>query len=64
MDIGMPELDGVGAMQQIRKLPSERAQIPIITMKAHVMKGDQSKLPALGMEGYLPKQTTQERFLT
>ena len=64
MDIGMPELDGVGAMQQIRKLPSDRAQTPIIAMTAHVMKGDRSKLLAQGMDDYLPKPTSRERLLT
>lgn len=64
MDIGMPELDGIGATAQIRELPSERSKTPIIAMTAHVMQGDRSKLLAQGMDGYLAKPASREQLLT
>jgi len=64
MDIGMPELDGVGATAKIRKLDNERAQTPIVAMTAHVMRGDRSKLLAQGMDGYLAKPASREQILT
>lgn len=63
MDIGMPELDGIGAMEQIKALDPERARIPIIAMTAHVMRGDRSALLAKGMDGYLAKPASREQLL-
>jgi PAS domain S-box-containing protein len=64
MDIGMPELDGVGATTEIRKLDTDRAQTPIVAMTAHVMHGDRSKFLATGMDGYLSKPASREQILT
>ena len=64
MDIGMPELDGVGATAEIRKLDTDRARTPIVAMTAHVMHGDRSKFLAHGMDGYLAKPASREQILT
>jgi PAS domain S-box-containing protein len=64
MDIGMPELDGVGATAEIRKLDSDRARTPIVAMTAHVMHGDRSKYLATGMDGYLAKPASREQILS
>jgi len=63
MDIGMPELDGVGATERIRALGGDRSKIPIVAMTAHVMKGGRTALLAKGMDGYLGKPASREQLL-
>jgi len=57
MDIQMPELDGLQAVAQIRSGEAEvlDADIPIIALTAHAMKGDKEKYLACGMNGYISK---------
>jgi PAS domain S-box-containing protein len=54
MDIHMPELDGLGAMHEIRKLLGERCP-PIIAMTAHALSGDREQYLAAGMDDYISK---------
>jgi signal transduction histidine kinase/ActR/RegA family two-component response regulator len=55
MDIQMPEMDGVEAMQIIRSGNHGRADIPIIALTAYAMKGDREKFMDNGMDGYVTK---------
>ncbi|WP_341897691.1 ATP-binding protein [Ferrovibrio terrae] len=55
MDIHMPEMDGVTAMQQIRAMPPPLSQIPIIVLTANAMQGDREKYLAAGADGYISK---------
>jgi signal transduction histidine kinase/DNA-binding response OmpR family regulator len=55
MDIQMPELDGVQATRQMRKLPSPKGDIPIIAMTAHAMAGAREEYLAEGMSDYISK---------
>jgi signal transduction histidine kinase/DNA-binding response OmpR family regulator len=55
MDIQMPQLDGIQATQQIRKLPAPKSAVPIIAMTAHVMKGAREEYLAAGMDDYIAK---------
>jgi CheY-like chemotaxis protein/HPt (histidine-containing phosphotransfer) domain-containing protein len=64
MDIQMPELDGVQATQQIRKLPMPKSVIPIIAMTAHVMKGAREEYLAAGMDDYIAKPIQPTLLLT
>jgi signal transduction histidine kinase/ActR/RegA family two-component response regulator len=55
MDIQMPEMDGIEAMQRIRSGGHGRSDIPIIALTAYAMKGDREKFLAEGMDGYVTK---------
>jgi len=70
MDIHMPILDGVHAMQDIRKI--EKAYIqkdthykqkPIIALTADAIKGDREKYLAIGMDDYLSKPISYNRLV-
>ena len=63
MDVGMPEMGGVEATQQIRKIEGAHASVPIIAMTAHVMRGDRESLLSKGMDDYLPKPVSKLQLL-
>lgn len=64
MDIQMPIMSGFEATKAIREMP-DFANLPIIAMTAHAMKGDEEKCLEAGMNGYITKPINQERlFLT
>jgi len=55
MDCQMPELDGFGATEQIRKLPGPIAKVPIIALTAHAMADDRDRVLRGGMDDYATK---------
>jgi signal transduction histidine kinase/DNA-binding NarL/FixJ family response regulator/HPt (histidine-containing phosphotransfer) domain-containing protein len=55
MDVHMPEMDGIEATREIRRLPGERGRIPIIALSASAMQAETEQCMAAGMIGHLPK---------
>jgi len=54
MDIHMPEMDGLTAIELIRSNP-ETANIPIIALTALAMSGDREKCIEAGANEYITK---------
>ena len=55
MDIHMPELDGVTAMQNIRTFHASGGCPPIVAMTANALPGDREHYLSLGMNDYISK---------
>lgn len=55
MDIQMPHMNGYQASEAIRKLPDDRARIPIIAMTANAFEEDHKAALAAGMDAYVAK---------
>ena len=54
LDLGMPVLDGFGAIQQIRASPT-MAGLPVLAATAYAMRGDRERTLEAGFDGYLSK---------
>ncbi|WON75855.1 response regulator [Serratia sp. UGAL515B_01] len=57
MDLQMPEMDGIEAVQHLRAAESQQSckHLPIIAMTAHAMKGDRERCLSQGFDGYISK---------
>jgi len=54
MDIQLPGMDGLEATKLLKQ-DSDTADVPIIAITAHAMRGDEDRIKAAGCEGYIPK---------
>jgi CheY-like chemotaxis protein len=63
MDTMMPELDGLSATQEIRKIKRFK-KLPIISLTAKAMKGDREKALEAGASDYVTKPVDPDRLLS
>jgi CheY-like chemotaxis protein len=54
MDISLPVMDGIKALQAIRNIDNLR-HIPILALTASAMKGNREEILSYGFDGYIPK---------
>jgi CheY-like chemotaxis protein len=69
MDVQMPSMDGLAATRAIRALAEDpdprirrRAQVPIVAVTAHAMRGDSDRCLEAGMNRYLTKPIQADRL--
>ncbi len=60
MDIQLPDMDGVAALQRIRQGPA--TAIPVVALTAFAMNADGERLLDAGFDGYLVKPIDIKRF--
>lgn len=60
MDIKLPEMDGLTATREIKKINPE---IPVIAQTAYAMKGDKEKIIKAGCSDYIAKPIKVEKLL-
>ena len=61
MDIQLPGMDGVSALEQLRK-DQKTSRIPIVAMTASVMKEDRERFDKAGFDGFITKPIDVRAF--
>jgi CheY-like chemotaxis protein len=61
MDVSLPRMDGLAATRVLKASPAT-AQLPIVALTAHAMKGDRERILAAGCDGYVTKPIDTRGF--
>jgi two-component system cell cycle response regulator DivK len=61
MDIELPGIDGITALQQLRA-DAETAAIPIVALTASAMSTDRERFHGAGFDGYISKPINIKEF--
>ena len=61
MDIELPGIDGITALQQLRA-DAQTAQIPIVALTASAMSADRDRFFSAGFDGYISKPINIKEF--
>ena len=61
MDLALPGMDGWEASRRLKADPGT-ADIPIIALTAHAMRGDEERAREAGCDGYLSKPCRPQRM--
>lgn len=62
MDVAMPVMDGMRALQMIRRRPDMPRQIPVLMVTAHVQPHAQRLYERIGANGCIAKPVTLEKL--
>jgi signal transduction histidine kinase/ActR/RegA family two-component response regulator len=62
MDIQMPGMDGFQATREIRQMPGNGENTPILALTANAMRGDERRCLDAGMNGYVSKPIDRPKF--
>jgi two-component system, cell cycle response regulator DivK len=54
MDVQLPDMDGVAALQVLKSQP-DTCMIPVVALTAFAMKEDRERFLSRGFDGYIPK---------
>jgi two-component system cell cycle response regulator DivK len=54
MDVQLPDMDGVAALQVLKSQP-DTCMIPVVALTAFAMKEDRERFLSCGFDGYIPK---------
>ncbi len=61
LDISIPKMDGYEVAKKLKAM-EKFADIPIVALTAHAMKGDREKVIGSGFEGYISKPINVREF--
>jgi two-component system, cell cycle response regulator DivK len=61
MDVQLPGMDGVQALERLRADPAMNG-IPVVAVTAFAMKDDRARFVAAGFDGYLEKPISVREF--
>lgn len=62
MDIHLPGMDGLSVVRAM-KADERTAQIPILALTAHAMRGDKDRFLEAGCDGYISKPIDVKTFI-
>jgi two-component system cell cycle response regulator DivK len=62
MDLSIPGVDGWECTRRIKADPKS-AQVPIVALTAHAMRGDEERARQAGCDGYLSKPISPKRVV-